>query len=98
MNLPARRVIIRTPSFNKGLLDVRSYHQMSGRAGRKGMDDVGNVDNFDSFFVQYVCMASQKYGLVQSNFDWQVGLKSSNVFLQTLTKFTGGLNLELSVA
>ena len=60
MNLSSRRVIIRTPSSNKGLLDLRSYHQMSGRAGRKRINDVGNVDKFDSFFVQSVCMASQK--------------------------------------
>ena len=60
MNLSSRRVIIRTPSSNKGLLDVSLCHQMSGRAGRQVIDDVGNVDKFDSFFVQSVCMASQK--------------------------------------
>ena len=43
VNLPARRVIIRSPLFNGSVLDPLTFHQMAGRAGRKGVDTQGKM-------------------------------------------------------
>ncbi|KAJ8018683.1 DNA polymerase theta [Holothuria leucospilota] len=41
VNLPARRVIIRTIMLNRKVIDPLCYQQMAGRAGRKGVDTEG---------------------------------------------------------
>ncbi|XP_055889745.1 DNA polymerase theta-like [Biomphalaria glabrata] len=41
VNLPAQRVLIRTPMFHGQVIDSLTYKQMSGRAGRRGVDKFG---------------------------------------------------------
>ena len=43
VNLPARRVILRSIEMGRSALDARTIQQMIGRAGRKGMDAVGSA-------------------------------------------------------
>lgn len=45
VNLPARRVIVRSPMFNRQVLDTLVYRQMIGRAGRMGKDTAGMQNN-----------------------------------------------------
>lgn len=53
VNLPARRVIIRTPMFHGTVIDPLVYRQMIGRAGRYGVDTDG-----DSYLI---CQPTEKH-------------------------------------
>jgi len=41
VNLPARRVIVRSPHCHGFPIDILQYRQMIGRAGRVGVDTAG---------------------------------------------------------
>lgn len=41
VNLPSRRILIRSPRFGKEMMSNIQYRQMIGRAGRKGKDILG---------------------------------------------------------
>lgn len=49
VNLPARRVIVRSPHCYGFPIDILQYRQMIGRAGRMGVDTAGLSTHFVNF-------------------------------------------------
>jgi len=54
VNLPARRVIVRSPHCHGFPIDVLQYRQMIGRAGRMGVDTVGLLKTLRLYFLCYI--------------------------------------------
>ncbi|KHJ43898.1 helicase protein [Trichuris suis] len=64
VNLPAKRVILRTFTVGNRFMSKQEYKQMTGRAGRAGMDDNG-----ESIAIAQQSQKSQVEQLLSSNFD-----------------------------
>lgn len=64
VNLPARRVILRTPIFHGKLINALVYKQMSGRAGRKGVDSEG-----ESILICKPCEQERGLKLLRSHLE-----------------------------
>lgn len=51
VNLPARRVIVRSPQYHGLPIDILQYRQMIGRAGRMGVDTAGLLKIVFSYLI-----------------------------------------------
>ncbi|XP_045469101.1 DNA polymerase theta [Harmonia axyridis] len=76
VNLPARRVIIRSPIFNGRPIDILTYRQMIGRAGRMGIDTEGQS-----------ILICQKSDYNTAKFLTQSSLKPVSSCLKDVSKF-----------
>ena len=63
MNLPAKRVIVRSPMFYGRVVDTLTYKQMVGRAGRKGVDTSGKL------FPSFQAKNTNGFFLIMEEFD-----------------------------
>ncbi|KAF2076111.1 hypothetical protein CYY_002573 [Polysphondylium violaceum] len=92
VNLPARRVILRSPKMGGYLLSPRQYRQMVGRAGRAGIDEFG-----ESILVCDAYNAEKAKKLVVSPIDTLISMIKSDKSFQKIVLDAISANLAKNI-
>ena len=82
VNLPAKRVLIRSPMFYGKVIDSLVYKQMSGRAGRKGIDTSG-----ESIIISKPSEKKHALALIQSEMKPVYSCLLGEIFSRSVPSF-----------